>query len=311
MLALNSPPGALAESALNRIDARKPATSANVPDVIWNKLKTLIQPETANASLAATILASRLGALFKLNPDWVRDHLCRKLDWTTNPYARGAWQGYLWQFTLPPDLWQLIKQFFLAAVGRSTELGRAAEAAASWFAAICIDRPEWITHAEATAALQSMTEGDRGTVARVLWRRLEQAGPSADQLWREQIGPWINAVWPRNRELVGSSSSLNLALAAVSTHEEFPNAVGVIREFTKSSPYFDHVIETVLEKNGQFPQRYPRQLLELLSLVVDHTYQWPNPRFRNLLSQIITECSDCRDTAAYRDLDDYLRRFNL
>jgi hypothetical protein len=212
---------------------------------------------------------------------------------------------------LPPDLWQLIKQFFLEALGRSTELGRAAEAAASWFAAICIDRPEWITHGEATVALQSMTEGDRGIVARVFWRRLEQAGPSADQLWREQIGPWINAVWPRNQELVGSSSSLDLALAAVSTHDEFPNALGVIREFTRSSPNFDHVIETILDKNVELLQRYPRQILELLSLVVDKTYQWPRHRFRNLLVQIVTECPDCRDTAAYRDLDDYLRRFNL
>ena len=264
MAALNSPPGALAESVLNRIDAREGTTASDVPDAIWNRMTRLLHPETAWASHAATILASRLGNLFKRNPDWVRDHFIRKFNWANNPNAAVLWQGYFWQLLLPNDLWPLIKPDFLAAVGHSDCLGNHAKSAASWFTVICVDRPAFITHTEATEVLQNMSPRYRGAVAQVLRRRLEQAS-SADQLWRDKIGPWLRTAWPRKQNLIESSPSLYLSLAAVTTRDEFPNAVETIREFAGASPDYSVLIEVVKAEHAQLVDLHPRELLELVT----------------------------------------------
>jgi hypothetical protein len=307
--ALNSSPGALAETALNRINARE-GTTAAVPDAIWNRMTKLLLQETASASLAATILASRLGNLFKLNPDWTRDEFIQKFDWEKNANASALWQGYFWQFLLPPDLWPLLKDNFLTAVGRSNDLGSSAEPAASWFTVICIDRSAWITHAEATQVLTSMNPKSRSAVAHLLWRRLEQAAAGADELWRDKIGPWLRDAWPRKQNLIAPSVSLNLALAVISTHDEFPNAVAAIREFIGSSRECHLLIYQVQKSSAQLADLYPRELLELLGRLVDPSSRSCDRHLRELLDQIAAACPECRARVEYRELDEYLRSFS-
>jgi hypothetical protein len=310
-LALNSSPGNLAESALNRITLRNPVSASDVPEHVWKRLANIARHHGPNSSLAAAILASRLGSLFSLNPDWVSAHLIPFFAWSNNPYAAVVWSGYFWQFSVPPNLWPLIKRDFLIAVGRSSDLGRdLAESAASWFAAICIDRPDWIESAEATVALQSMNERCRGSAARLLWGRLGQAGADADQLWRERIGPWLDSTWPRDLDLRGASSSSNLALVAVHTTEQFPNAARTVGEIIGPTKDFSEIVEQILTHNQDLPRRFPEDLLAFLARIVDRSQQWPYHRLRAVLDGIAASWAECTREPSYRDLDEYLRRYN-
>jgi hypothetical protein len=173
--ALNAPAGALAECIVNRLGVRNPSRSSDIPASVWTRLETLARARGGGPTVAQTILASQMSRFFSLDRTWVKENLIPLLDWKLNPNAAALWKGFFWQFSVPADLWPLIKTNFILSLKNSSELGDVVEIAASWFTAICIEQPTWIETEPATEVLKSLPPNGRAAAARVLFQKMEGA----------------------------------------------------------------------------------------------------------------------------------------
>jgi hypothetical protein len=302
--ALNSASGALAETVLNRMDVRNPESGADIPDPIWDRLARLVKFQQTGLLPSQALLASRLSWLFELKREWVQDNFLPNFDWERNPNADALWQGYLWQFGMPPDLWPFMKKDFLEAVRRFPG-SKEEENAVAWFTAICIRQPLWIDPREATKTLQALTPSGRSAVARTLWQFMESAGESADALWRERVGPWLQRSWPRDQNLRTPSMSVHLALAAIHTRQQFPVASQLVLEVIVPSPDFTRVTWKLNENRSSIPDTYPRELLRILGALFDSTSQSNDQSLRGILQRIVQACPDCSSNSDYKRLHDW------
>lgn len=308
--ALNEPAGALAECIFNRLEVNSKNGADKVPRSIWARLEKLAVARDNGATLAHVILASRLAFLFWLDQAWAETYLVPLLDWQTNPHAGSLWQGFLWQFSVAPDLWPKIKTSFLLAFKNQARLGETVEAAASWFAAICIDQPGWIEAESATEVLKELPPKARAAAANVIWRKMEGSEESADALWRERIGPWLNSSWPRSSELRDPAVSTNLAMAALQTRAEFPVAVNTILEVIGQGDI--SLVAWQLEQlKTKHSQEHPLELLELMSTLLDASQKTYDHKIRTALQEISAASPAYVNSPEYRKIDDWLSKQGL
>jgi hypothetical protein len=308
--ALNAPAGALAECIVNRLALRNPNRSGDVPTSIWTRLETLAKSRGGSPTVAHTILASQMSRFFALDRDWVRENLIPLIDWKLNPNAAAVWKGFLWQFSVPADLWPLIKTNFILSLKNSSELGDAIETAASWFTAICIEQPTWIETEPAAEVLKSLPPNGRAAAARVLWQKMEGAGAGSDTLWRERIGPWLRNTWPRNLALRHPDASRDIAVAALRTDTEFPSAVSLILEIIGHAD-LSLVAWQLDQSKSKHSQNHPRELLRLLSALLDPAVQLHDRKLRTVLEEISAACTACTDGPEYRKIDECLLKQGL
>ena len=302
--ALNTPSGALSQVIVDRLDAYQSAAPPSIPPSMWERLTIIADPNAPGAVPAQVLLAAQLARLFHLNPEWVQSHLLPLLNWQHSPRAPALWQGYLWQFSMPPDLWPLLKADFLEAVrreGTSSDRG----VAASWLVAICIHYPEWISAPEVAGALSAAAEVGRAAASHVVWRIMSGANEKADTLWRERVEPFLRESWPRQQALRAPSTSLNLARAAIHTRDEFPRAVNTLQDILVPTPDLELVTYELKKGHPTLPDEHPVELLRLLASLLDTTCQWADSSLRETLQRIVRACPECTARPEYRKIDEY------
>jgi len=227
--AINYPAGILAETILEVLRSKPLGRGENLPDDVRILLDRLFQTATPAGRLARVIISSRLALLHAVDETWAREWAIPCFDWARPDEALGAWQGYLWSPRLDPALAAAIKPHFLATFDHLAELGnRFRQQLAGLLAFASIEIYSVISAGEAKEALSKLDEDGRATVAHWLERKLEGAGNRAASLWRQTVGPWLQAAWPRETRLHGSKSSINLALAATKAGSAFPEAVTTV-----------------------------------------------------------------------------------
>ena len=95
------------------------------------------------------------------------------------------------------DLMAALKSDFLTALEKKETLDEEAYRSASWqFAALGIDRPDFLSDAEIRDGFHNMGAQGASFTLQLFETRLRQSDQPASQ-WREMIGPWLTMHWPR------------------------------------------------------------------------------------------------------------------
>lgn len=307
--ALNTPSGYLTQALLDRLTVRRPHTATDVPTEIWQRVTALTDGEGQSFQHARVLLSSRLAWFHMVNPALAEGHLLRYFDWNASPEAAAVWQGYLWQARVTPELWVNIKRDFLAALSETGKLGKAGEQLCWLFAQICIDQPDWLTTEEMQAALRSLLPMGRPAVAHVIWKRLEAASEQGEALWTNLIGPWLERIWPKDRAMRDPDSALHLAMAATYAGCAFASAVNTVAPLLSCAGHYSLLVERLLASG--YPTRDPIAALQLIDLIVDTNWQWPDPSLRELLDRLREAQPVLADEPRFRHLDEYLRQHDL
>lgn len=276
--AINHPMGILTEALFTLLHARELRAGCGLPPDVRERLERLLAVSDEPGRLARVIIGSRVVLLHQLDPEWTRRHVIPLFAWSDAGEAVGAWQGYLWSPTMTFDLWPDLRPHFLDAFGHLPAIGREhGRNLASMLAAVAIEPGLALEPVEALSSLRRLDDDGRGTAAHWLAERLEGAGDQAAALWRERIGPWIQASWPKELPLRGPGTTRNLARATILARGAFPDAAKLVRQFlvplrTDASL----VLQALLE--SQHLKSSPAEALDMLSLITpDDPEVWFGP----------------------------------
>ena len=95
--AINHSVGLVTLAVLNVWFKLEPNDAEGIPDNIRSLFTRICDPSTQALRHGRVILASRLIALFRIDPDWTGAHLIPLFDWSNHPEeAPAVWQGFLW-----------------------------------------------------------------------------------------------------------------------------------------------------------------------------------------------------------------------
>jgi hypothetical protein len=306
--AINIPAGLLTQAMLDRLSTGRPRTAADIANSHWGRLTAIADGTTVPHTLARVLLASRLAWLYMLNPDWVDQHLLKYLHWDGSAEVTAVWQGYLWQARVTPELWKVIKDDFLLALGEKPKLRAFEERIATIFGYLSIDQPDWFSTEVVQTALRSTDAKGRAAISSVVATHMEGAGDKSEAMWTTTIGPWLERSWPKDRAFVDPMSALNLALAAAHAGAAFNSAVDLILPFLTKAERYSFVVDRL---NGtDLPERNADAVLRLLE-IVDTNYMWPDLKLRTLLARVQAAQPDLAHDPKFRILDEYLRQHNF
>ncbi|GGL10173.1 hypothetical protein GCM10010983_04150 [Caulobacter rhizosphaerae] len=310
-LAINRSLGHLATAFFNGLFAHRLKTGDGLPAPLLPRLQRLIGLGERTHRPSRVIAASRIPYLFAVDPTWTARTLLPLLDWDADPTeAAAAWQGFSWHPRIGQDLWDLIRQPFLAAFdGRLETFGASKTALAQILMLAGLDfglGPDL-----GRAAIRAMSDEMRGDATWWLWNDLnrisggepDQPTP-ADARWRGQVQPWLAKAWPRDPQVKTPRVSENLALAATATSQAFPEAVDFLSAFLVASD--GGLLLDRLTKGGH-PDRHPAHSLRLLGLAVRLEVWTDRQELAALLARIVAADPALRDDAVYRRLDLFVR----
>lgn len=268
-VALNHPTGKLSE-AIVRLFRRDVDNGEGLQRDTQKAFEKLLRLEAPFSALTIAIIGSRLPVLYAVASEWTQTHIIPKLAWEEEQDASlptGAWQGYLWGASVNPSLWSEIKPHFLDALDNLDVFeNRNIRTLSELLALVSIDFSEGLTSKETRTGLRKVKDTGRAAVAHWLQGRLKGAGERAAELWREQIGPWIETVWPPEQEYRSVSETEELGLAVIEAQEAFPEAVRHVDDFLGRIGSSGAIIFPLREKGHD--GNHPEAALELLNLVV-------------------------------------------
>jgi hypothetical protein len=237
--AINTVPGHLTEALFEWIRQRSAKGNDEMPRRFWDSLERLILEGTENNRRCALGLSSiQLSWLFSDNPEWAQRTLLPSFSWDNPDEAAAAWSGFLVRPTMSDDLWEILGSNFIATFENTARLEP--ESARSLYhqvARIALQRPDWLSAEQCQRILMRATDEGRQQIAWLFWRALAAAKDKASALWRDRIGPWIEACWQPDSALKQADTSDSLLRVALATADAFPDAVDVpVRVNTFETP---------------------------------------------------------------------------
>lgn len=309
MAAINRPAGHMTEALLNHCMALSPKNYFDIPENHWRRFRLIGEEASMPYTLARVLLAAYLSWLHRLDSAWVESKIIPFFDFASSNEAIAVWQGFLWRPRITPELWPKIKPHFLASLEHFQARKKVEEQSSRLLGMICIDKPNWLSPEETSVALASIGAKGRATVSDVLWRRLEAAEAQSNALWRDQVGPWLQQVWPKDISMRDPDSSLNLALSATYAGEEFAKAVDIVEPLIVTAKDCSQL--WIRLASSELPDRHPRPTLRLAEAMFDKETSWVNDQLRKVLQRIGKADADVPDQPAYRKLDERLCRFGI
>jgi len=266
--AINHPAGKLAEVLFYLLGSEDLSRHGGIPTELRSRFEEIIEQEGEAARLARVIIASHLAVLYFLDPTWTEENVVPLFDWASTEKASSAWEGYLWSPSMRPDLWSAMKAHFLRTFEHLDLFERTAQRnLAALLAAVAIEGEHTLTDDEARQCLRQMDDQGRTDVAQWIVDRLQGAEERADVLWVNRIGPWIDAVWPREAGLRSSEASNSLAWAAIESGEAFPSAVETVGRLISALERPHGIVDKFVESDHT--TAYPEASLELLNRLID------------------------------------------
>lgn len=121
--AINHPVGMITQALLHWWYRSELKDNQGLPNELESIFTRLCASQMATYRHARVLLAARVIALFRVDPEWTKRNLLPHFDWrTSTAEARAAWRGFLWSPRLYPPLFELIKTMFLETARHYAEL---------------------------------------------------------------------------------------------------------------------------------------------------------------------------------------------
>lgn len=300
--AINHPVGHVTE-ALLRFWLKRPLEDEQLlPENIKAIFTQICDVSVEKFRHGRVLLASRVIALFRVDPPWTTLHVIPLFDWMESiSEARAAWNGFLWSPRLYRPLLQLLKPAFLNTASHYDHLGDHATQFASLLTFAALDRSDTFTWRELAEATNNLPQAGLEVTARNLARGLESAGEQREANWRNRLYPYLRKVWPMRREIASVSIANSFAKLCLASGEEFPNALDLLRIWFREVDYPDPLVIRMRD-DGRCEQ-FPGPSLDFLNLLISDQARVSHQLLEECLNRIRATSPGLENTASFRRLD--------
>lgn len=295
--ALNQVAGILAEAAMLRMWQYQPKVGGELPEAVRPYFGTIASDPCGH--LGRVMLASRLNALYVIDPLWTDENLVPLLD-PSSGEAYGLWAGFAWSPTAGPNLLEAFKQPYLSVLKLEELPQRTARALVRLLIAISLDHPSGLTQEEIRSVVQTLPISSLVVVLRSLERRLTGTPEERKQAWNGKVQPWLDKYWPREDESNSGATSEAMIHLAIESGAAFPDVVSRCRPFLKSIR--GHSLYSLHQSTHG--QDYPNVVLELLDSVIqrDVLEVWARRTLGNLLDDLSARMPDIASDLRFKAL---------
>jgi hypothetical protein len=305
--AINHPVGHVTEALLRWWYRRSLEDGQGLPEEIKPTFTELCDPRNDNYRHGRVLLAAHVIALFRVDGDWATRHLLPLFVWQrSEAEARAAWEGFLWSPRLYRPLMEMLKPAFLDTARHYAALGKHDEQYASLLTFAALDPGETFTTAELAAATRVLPPDGLHDAAQALVRALEGAGDQQADYWTNRVARYLHAIWPKTRDNVSPAIAESLGRLCIAAQDAFPEALTLLRAWLQPPAHPDYLVHRLHE--ADLCTRFPEQVLDFLSLVIDDQTQWPPNDLGACLETIRTAAPELEANPHFERLIMYLRR---
>lgn len=313
--AINSPIGRLTQTLLKILAELHPAAGAGLSDAIRSRLSARLSTPGPARDYSLSVMASDLGWLHFVDPEWARVHLLPLLD-PAGVDAEPAWNGYTYdQNRASPELFALLKPHFLAVFPWLCRW-RWDDGALRHFIELLVVYCYWhqnggryISYAEARAVLQQVTDMARAHAVWTLMRVVKD-----QRVWPTFGKAFLENAWPRERRFQTDATSRQLAELARGVGDEFPDAVATVLPLLVPVEHIDLLLYDATEASAgeedgaTQPQRFPEPFLALLDRLIDGETRSPPHGLAVALHAIAEAAPPLRQDPRWRRLSELASR---
>jgi hypothetical protein len=282
---IHTVPSRLTQALFEWTRRRSTAGKHEVPESFWHRLGAACASSSPRATGPLCVAAMQLSWLFAKNREWTIATLLPSFDWHCPDEARVVWQGFLFGPRVQTDLWPLLRDSFLATYDNVEKLpSEALRNLYQLFAEIVVRQPDWLTNEECQRIVTKARRIGRELIAWVFWRNLEASGDRATSLWRDRIGPWLDACWQPDEDLKDPETSGDLIRMALAAGDAFPEAVDTIEHRLMAVKHAGEVIFEI--DRTKMPEMFPAAATKVLDLSIDRSQRFYKPDLARLLARI-------------------------
>lgn len=266
--AMNHPIGHITEALLNLWYQRgHPLRDGDLlPNDIKGQLTRLCNPSCTHFRPGRFVLFSYLTTLFRVDTPWTKKHMLPLLNWKKHPYdAEGAWKGFLYDPYPYPPLLIAFKQAFLDSVHHYDTLGIYGEQFATFLTYAALNRVDGYTVEDFRKALSALPQKGLDQAADAFSEAMNGQSQPPTNYWKNTAEPFWNTIWPKHRDRMSPNIASSLAIAAISTQNDFPAVLHAVRHWLQPTVNAHYIID-LLERSS-LCETFPSDALELLSLV--------------------------------------------
>lgn len=310
--ALNSPAGRLTVAVLNELDGSRKEGGEIAPELIEN-LVTAAGALGYSGALARAILLRNLGFVLSLDVGEANECLVAALDgddWE----ARALRKVLVSHGRLPAAATRMFGQAILeGAVSLGSEERTDWAAFNVLFPVLNVARrgheaEHWGLSADDAA--KAMREGSRALregALEVLADWVTETKEGAAASWREEIGPLMARIWPRERRFKHPRLSGCFAKLAVSAGDAFPDALVQLQPYMTPLEGYSSAYAI---QDSQAPEAHPTETLALLWKLFGPDCQAESHEISKILDRLIAAAPELERDRRLQWLDQKHPRYN-
>lgn len=307
MRAINHPVGHVTEALLRWWYRRPLEDGQGLPPEIKPTFTDLCDILIDKYRHGRVLLAAHVIALFRVDREWTTQHLLPLFDWQrSEAEALAAWEGFLWSPRLYRPLMEVLKPAFLDTARHYGALTKHDGQYASLLTFAALDPSDTFTVSELAGATRALPQDGLQGSAKALVRALEGAGEQRADYWTNRVAPYLHTIWPKTRENISPAIAESLGRLCVAAQDAFPEALAMLRAWLQPPAHPDFLVHRLHE--ADLCTRFPEQVLDFLSLVIDDQTQWPPGDLGACLEAIRTAAPELEAEPRFERLLMYLRR---
>ena len=266
-----------------------PGQNLGFPEQLKQDFERIAVNENPSSKLARVRMAPMLYFLYRIDPNWTeRTFFHRMNPEDKEKYDQYLWEGYLWFARCPTDLLIATKHLLFNILRNLDCIPEESRSrAVELFTYLAVPPSHELNSNEAKGVLLGLEPDKLQSVAIALKNMLQGANERSQVLWKETIGPWFNAVWPKRPKDRSPYLSESLARVAIESGNAFPLVVDAIEDMLipEKSDSVLYLLDRE-EKHTQLVSRHPKASLRLIEKIIHGNSHRPYIReFWDVISQ--------------------------
>jgi len=301
--AINGPVGMCAQALLHALDAGELAAGALLPEHIRSRLEQLLEAPGDGADHAASIVGYRLKRLMFIDPGWTQARLVPMLAFD-HPASEPVWNGFLRNSVPQSSLRVILKPLLLGLIPWVEKFcweRDSSDAAAVWLGYMRLfsaNGPDGLTKGEMRSALRAMSDDSRNRF--IFW--LGRVGQQNSDGWIEQVIPFVNECWPRERRYRTAASMRAWIGLLDDTGDSFPSVYEEVKRFLVPLEMHDHPFYRFTREisgDTSIAAKFPEAALDLIDRATPQALSRTPNELPKILESIAESGSHLRSDPRY------------